>query len=60
MAIECVAQASVFTHHSITIHTIIIADRREEAEKKFQDISKAYESLMSTDEDTKIEQLAHA
>ena len=59
MAIEVVVQASVFTHHSITIHTIF-ADRREEAEKKFQNISKAYESLMSTDEDAKIEQLAHA
>uniref|UniRef100_A0A1D1ZYA6 J domain-containing protein n=1 Tax=Auxenochlorella protothecoides TaxID=3075 RepID=A0A1D1ZYA6_AUXPR len=34
-------------------------DRREEAEKMFQNISKAYESLMSTDEDATIQQLAH-
>jgi len=32
---------------------------REEAEKKFQDISKAYESLMSTDEDKTVEQIGN-
>ncbi|GAB4819937.1 hypothetical protein N2152v2_006983 [Parachlorella kessleri] len=32
-------------------------DNLEEAEAKFQEISRAYESLMSTDEDAKIEQL---
>jgi hypothetical protein len=32
---------------------------REEAEKKFQDISKAYESLMSTDEDKRVEQIGN-
>jgi hypothetical protein len=32
-------------------------NNREEAEKRFQDISRAYESLMSTDEDQKVEQL---
>jgi hypothetical protein len=34
------------------------ADNREEAEKKFQEISQAYERLMTTDEDQKVEQLA--
>lgn len=33
-------------------------DNREEAEKKFQEISQAYERLMTTDEDQKVEQLA--
>ena len=32
-------------------------DNREEAEARFQEISRAYESLMSTDEDQRIEQL---
>ncbi|KAH7615996.1 hypothetical protein Ndes2526B_g09309 [Nannochloris sp. 'desiccata'] len=32
-------------------------DCREEAEKRFQEISRAYESLMTTDEDIKVEQL---
>jgi hypothetical protein len=35
------------------------ADCREDAEKRFQEISRAYESLMTTDEDIKIEQLAN-
>lgn len=34
-------------------------DNREEAERKFQDISKAYESLMSTDEDKQVEQIGN-
>lgn len=33
------------------------ADNREEAEAKFQEISQAYERLMSTDEDQRVEQL---
>lgn len=33
-------------------------NNREEAEKKFQEISRAYESLMTTDEDKTVEQLA--
>lgn len=33
------------------------ADNREEAEKKFQEISQAYERLMTTDEDQRVEQL---
>lgn len=33
------------------------ADNREEAERKFQEISQAYERLMTTDEDQKVEQL---
>ena len=33
------------------------ADQREEAEKMFQEISMAYERLMSTDEDQRVEQL---
>jgi hypothetical protein len=33
------------------------AGNREEAEAKFQEISRAYESLMTTDEDTRVEQL---
>lgn len=33
-------------------------NNREEAEKKFQEISQAYERLMTTDEDQKVEQLA--
>lgn len=32
-------------------------DNREEAERKFQEISQAYERLMTTDEDQKVEQL---
>ena len=32
-------------------------DNREEAEAKFQEISQAYERLMTTDEDQKVEQL---
>ena len=33
------------------------SDNREEAEKMFQEISRAFESLMSTDEDQRVEQL---
>jgi hypothetical protein len=40
--------------HSINFY---YADCREEAEKRFQEISRAYESLMTTDEDIKVEQL---
>lgn len=36
------------------------ADNLEEAEKKFQEISQAYERLMTTDEDAKIEQIGMA
>ena len=32
-------------------------DNRDEAEKTFQEISRAYESLMATDEDQRVEQL---
>ncbi|KDD71550.1 hypothetical protein H632_c4813p0, partial [Helicosporidium sp. ATCC 50920] len=32
---------------------------REEAEKKFQEISRAYDALMTTDEDQTVEQLAN-
>ena len=32
-------------------------ERREEAEARFQEISRAYESLMATDEDAKVEQI---
>ncbi|PSC68285.1 Histone deacetylase 14 [Micractinium conductrix] len=35
-------------------------NNREDAEKKFQEISQAYERLMTTDEDAKIEQLGMA
>ena len=34
-------------------------DNQEEAKERFQQISKAYESLMSTEEDARIEALAH-
>ena len=33
------------------------ADDREEAERKFQEISRAYESLMTTDAEKKVEQI---
>ncbi len=33
------------------------ADNLEEAEAMFQEISRAYESLMSTDEDARVEQI---
>jgi curved DNA-binding protein CbpA len=35
-----------------------LPDNREEAEARFQEISQAYERLMTTDEDAKVEQLA--
>lgn len=35
-------------------------DNQEEAKQKFQEIQKAYESLMTTDEDATIEAIAHA
>lgn len=35
-----------------------LSDNREEAEARFQEISQAYERLMTTDEDAKVEQLA--
>ena len=31
----------------------------EEAKKRFQEIQRAYDSLMTTDEDTRIEALGH-
>ena len=34
-------------------------DNQEEAKAKFQEIQRAYESLMTTDEDARIEALGH-
>ena len=45
-----------YCSYSLLIDTCC-AYNREEAEQRFQEISRAYESLMTTDEDKRIEQL---